>query len=203
MLFFGCVAPKSEVNNSTIAQKSNQTQKNTENPSVAQKTNPVQTPQAQKNANPTIQNQKDMESVHKTFLKFKNSIYTDNACRRLVGIDNNKCVNYETCQKACYSSTPFCLPIALDEGKSFIYDVWKYENLTAAFNDSVEYEQVAYEAAYLDISKKAAYSQALQGVFDAQNNLIAHRFYGLICAVPQYDNDALRESISDINSLAN
>lgn len=51
-------------------------------------------------------------------------------CRRLMGLRNRNCTSFDTCQKACYAVTSFCLEIAQQFGKPFIYQLWQYENDT-------------------------------------------------------------------------
>ncbi|MFA6907491.1 MAG: hypothetical protein WC263_01555 [Candidatus Micrarchaeia archaeon] len=72
-------------------------------------------------------------------------------CRILLGTDRTACTSFETCQKACYSVTSFCLNIALGSGKEFVNEIWKFENGSRAL-----------DAAYLDES--TAYSQLLDGI---------------------------------------
>ncbi|GEM_PF-1407828 len=65
-------------------------------------------------------------------------------CRVLTGTDRTECTSFETCQKACYSVTSFCLPIALGSGRVFINYIWEFENDSIALDKAYENEKTAY-----------------------------------------------------------
>jgi len=65
-------------------------------------------------------------------------------CRVLLGTDRNPCYDFDTCQKACYSVTSFCLQVALGAGRPFVNTVWEFENNSRTLTNSYEIEQQAY-----------------------------------------------------------
>jgi len=65
-------------------------------------------------------------------------------CRVLLGTDRFPCYDFETCQKACYSVTSFCLQVALGAGRSFVNSVLEFENNSRTLDNSYEIEQQAY-----------------------------------------------------------
>ncbi|MFA6214040.1 MAG: hypothetical protein WC717_02065 [Candidatus Micrarchaeia archaeon] len=67
-------------------------------------------------------------------------------CRVLTGTDRTACTSFDTCQKACYSVTSFCLPIALGVGRSFVDEIWEFENSSLALDFAYLNESMAYAA---------------------------------------------------------
>jgi hypothetical protein len=67
-------------------------------------------------------------------------------CRVLTGTDRTKCIDFESCQRACYSVTSFCQPIALGTGRVFIDEIWKFENSSLGLDKAYLGEQVAHSA---------------------------------------------------------
>jgi len=67
-------------------------------------------------------------------------------CRILTGTDRTACTSFESCQKACYSVTSFCLNIALGSGRTFVNEIWKFENNSRALGSAYLNESVAYAA---------------------------------------------------------
>ncbi len=66
------------------------------------------------------------------------------ACRVLTGADRSPCYDFLSCQKACYTVTSFCLPMALGVGRPFISTIWEFENNSAALSRAYENEGIAY-----------------------------------------------------------
>lgn len=87
-------------------------------------------------------------------------------CRILTGADRTACTSFETCQKACYSVTSFCQPIALGTSRVFIDEIWKFENNSIALGEAYLNESVAYRAFADGITQEEAhaYLDALVGV---------------------------------------
>ena len=77
-------------------------------------------------------------------------------CRILTGTDRTDCTSFETCQKACYSVTSFCLNIALGSGRPFVNEIWKFENNSRALSSAYLNESVAYSAMLDGISPEEA-----------------------------------------------
>ncbi len=67
-------------------------------------------------------------------------------CRILLGTDRTKCDSFESCQRACYSVTSFCQPVALGAGRRFVSEIWAFENNSRALNDAYAEETRAYAA---------------------------------------------------------
>jgi len=67
-------------------------------------------------------------------------------CRILTGTDRTPCTDFLSCQKACYSVTSFCQPIALGVGRPFINEIWKFENYSRELDEAYLNESVAYSA---------------------------------------------------------
>ena len=102
-------------------------------------------------------------------------------CRILTGTDRTACTSFDSCQKACYSVTSFCLPIALGSGRPFIDEIWKFENNSRQLTEAYLDESVAYSAlagnttpaeakAYLDAIagiNRAATAASKSALFDA------------------------------------
>jgi len=87
-------------------------------------------------------------------------------CRILTGTDRTECKDFESCQKACYSVTSFCLSIALGTGRAFVNEIWKFEN-----------DSLALDAAYLNES--TAYSPLLDGITPEEAKTYLNTLIGL------------------------
>ncbi|MCX6771793.1 MAG: hypothetical protein NTX79_07090 [Candidatus Micrarchaeota archaeon] len=87
-------------------------------------------------------------------------------CRILTGTDRTPCTSFESCQKACYSVTSFCLNIALGSGRVFIDEIWKFENSSRALGSAYLDESITYSSMQDGITqaKAMAYLDALGGV---------------------------------------
>ena len=87
-------------------------------------------------------------------------------CRILTGADRTACTSFESCQKACYSVTSFCLNIALGSGRPFVNEIWKFENNSRALGSAYLNESVAYAATQdgITLGEAKAYLDSLIGV---------------------------------------
>ena len=70
----------------------------------------------------------------------------ETGCRILLGTDRTPCVSFESCQKACYSVTSFCQPVALGAGRDFIDVMWMFENGSRELGAAYGAESAAYAA---------------------------------------------------------
>lgn len=89
-------------------------------------------------------------------------------CRLLLGTDRTECVSFESCQKACYSVTSFCQPVALGAGRDFVNAIWKFENQSRELGAAYSAEGKAYSA----FAKNASEGRAL-AYLDAIGNASA------------------------------
>lgn len=69
----------------------------------------------------------------------------EDKCRVLLGTDRFECTDSDSCQKACYSVTSFCLRFALGIGKEFVRSVLAFEQDADALDAEYGLEQEAYE----------------------------------------------------------
>ena len=105
-------------------------------------------------------------AVHAEIAKLKDDDDRGEAgCRILLGTDRTKCVSFETCQRACYSVTSFCQPVALGVGKKFVDEIWIFENNSRALDAAYSIEDKAYSAFMENASKETAlgYLGAING----------------------------------------
>ena len=70
----------------------------------------------------------------------------ENACRILLGTDRNSCTDFDSCQKACYSVTSFCEPVALGTSREFINVIFDFENDSRALDAAYAGEEAAYDS---------------------------------------------------------
>jgi len=68
----------------------------------------------------------------------------EDKCRILTGTDRTACTDFESCQKACYSVTSFCLNIALGSGRDFVNEIWEFENNSDLLDLAYANESKAY-----------------------------------------------------------
>ena len=131
------------------------------------------------------------ESVEKSYsavLDYELEFEKDVECLRMMGLEKELCGSYDSCQKACYSSTGFCMPIALNIGQPHIYDVWRYSNMTKNIRDAIadaknSYFRLQEES---DSSNFEQYKNNYQKIIDADGELSRHAFEGWLCD-KQYD----------------
>ncbi len=125
----------------------------------------------------------------------------EDACRHLLGMLDHPCTNYDSCLKACFASTSFCQPLAVNIGPSFIAQMGAYqngtENLTAAFAA----QESAYSHAQSDLTaaRLADYRRSIQLVINAESALSSHPFNGWLCARPHYDNASIATAQKDLD----
>ena len=119
-------------------------------------------------------------------------------CRILTGTDTHPCTDFDSCQKACYSVTSFCEPVALGAGKAFIDSIWQFENDTSALDEAYAEENSFYSlfSANETSENMDAYLLSLNRINVAataasQNPLFSDYSY---CGEPDY-------SLPDVTSL--
>ena len=110
-------------------------------------------------------------------------------CKRMMGISTHTCDSYDSCFQACLTSSSICTPAAQGVGKSFIYQLWDYENLSNAMDNASVGERAQYEATEAEPSLYtiSLYESSLQAVWRAENGLLTHPFDGWLCKAPAYD----------------
>ncbi|MCX8174878.1 MAG: hypothetical protein N3E51_01595 [Candidatus Micrarchaeota archaeon] len=121
----------------------------------------------------------------------------EDKCRILLGTDRHPCFDFDSCQKACYSVTSFCLPLALGSGRNFIGYISEFENASSALNLSYAVEQEAYSNLTANSSRQnvLAYISAIEGIKNASYRAYASPFYWQyqICALPDYSIAAIEQ----------
>lgn len=138
-----------------------------------------------------------MDQAHFAMLRFNRSRGgAEGECRRLLGMGNGTCSDYEGCLKSCYSSTSFCLPIALDSGQGFIYQMLDYNNRTRALEEAMIDEDASWKASRngITLATVANYRRTLQSVSSARERMGTHPFIGVICQKALYNDSALEEA---------
>ena len=122
-----------------------------------------------------------MDSAHQEILGIKDTRKPgEGKCRVLLGTDRSPCYDLLSCQRACYSVTSFCLPIALGSGKTFINTMSEFENATVALDSAYENESAAY------------------GIW--KNNSTALSFWGYLHSIELLNKAATRASSSYLYS---
>jgi hypothetical protein len=111
-------------------------------------------------------------------------------CRILLGTDRTACVSFETCQRACYSVTSFCQPVALGAGRNFVNTMWMFENDSRALEAAYDAENASYAAFAEDMSQERAlaYLDAVGNAgADAERAAGSQLFYEYsFCFSPDY-----------------
>ena len=111
-------------------------------------------------------------------------------CRILTGTDRTACTSFESCQKACYSVTSFCMPIALGTGRAFVNEIWKFENNSKLLGAAYLNESVAYSALQDGITygEAKAYLDTLIGLNRAATSASKSALYDgySYCFEPDY-----------------
>jgi hypothetical protein len=111
-------------------------------------------------------------------------------CRILLGTDRSECGSFETCQVACYSVTSFCQPVALGAGRSFVNEIWAFENNSRALDRAYAGENRAYAAFAKNSSQEnaLAYLSALNATNAAvEAAAVSPLFYDYsFCFSPDY-----------------
>jgi hypothetical protein len=115
----------------------------------------------------------------------------ENRCRILLGTDRHMCVDFVSCQKACYSVTSFCQVVALGSGQPFINLIWQFENDSRALDRAYAQEQEAYAAFAQNPSANAsaAYLLSLQNLNVAATRAASSPLYYdySYCFQPEYN----------------
>ena len=107
--------------------------------------------------------------IHAEIFKLEgNAERGEQGCRILLGTDRTECVSFESCQKACYSVTSFCQPVALGAGRNFVNEIWAFENNSRALKKAYSTEKDAYIAFMANASKETAL-----GYIDAVNDTLS------------------------------
>lgn len=114
-----------------------------------------------------------------------------NDCRQMMGIIGNPCASYDSCFSACRTS-PTCAPLAEGAGKSFVYQLWDYNNRSKTMVDALAGEEKQYETAKADISllSISKYKSSLSAVWAARDGLLSHPYNSWVCKTPFYDSAA-------------
>jgi len=111
-------------------------------------------------------------------------------CRILLGTDTRECTSFESCQRACYSVTSFCQPVALGAGRAFVSEIWAFENNSHALDAAYSEEEKAYAAFAENASERAArgYLGAINRTFTAAEQAAMNPlFYDYsFCFSPDY-----------------
>lgn len=83
--------------------------------------------------------------VHAGITEIQNNRKSGEAkCRTMLGTDRHECTSAESCQRACYSITSFCQPVALGTGMVFINIIWAFENNTRLLDEAYAREAAAF-----------------------------------------------------------
>ena len=86
-----------------------------------------------------------MDAAHQKIMGIKDARKIgEEKCRVLLGTDRSPCFDFFSCQRACYSVTSFCLPVALGADRPFINTISEFENATTALDSAYAYESAAY-----------------------------------------------------------
>jgi len=111
-------------------------------------------------------------------------------CRILTGTDRTECTSFESCQKACYSVTSFCLSIALGSGRPFVNEIWKFENDSLTLDSAYQRESISYSTLLDGITpdEAKAYLDTLIGVNRAATTASKSALYDgySYCFEPDY-----------------
>jgi hypothetical protein len=133
----------------------------------------------------------EFSSVHEnlTSLSQKRSS-GESECRRLLGTDHFECASYDSCQKACYSVTSFCIRFALGIGRDFVNEVWAFENNTFYLDQAYEREQAAYAQFRANSTRESAlsYLSSLKDINRAATRSASSMLYSdySFCFSPEY-----------------
>ncbi|MEM2137503.1 MAG: hypothetical protein QW568_00255 [Candidatus Anstonellaceae archaeon] len=142
---------------------------------------------------------KSFSSVHKGIVATANSSDAgEDRCRILLGTDRHECIDFDSCQKACYSVTSFCQVVALGSGQPFINIIWQFENDSRSLDEAYAREQSAYDAFEEKASANAStdYLLALQNLNVVATRAASNPLYSdySYCFQPEYN-------LSEITSL--
>ena len=132
-----------------------------------------------------------LSSVHEGIAAIRgNRLPGEERCRVLIGTDNNPCIDFFSCQQACYSVTSFCLPVALGSGRVFVNEVWLFENRSLELSSAYSEEEGAYAALSQNATRQAIerYMASLSGVNRAATAAAKSALFDAYsyCALPDY-----------------
>jgi hypothetical protein len=83
--------------------------------------------------------------THALVQKFSASRKSDERkCDIYLGLDEHNCTDFDSCQKACYSRTSFCQPLALGIGRPLIGAIMNYSDGKRNITSLLETEEVIY-----------------------------------------------------------
>lgn len=110
-------------------------------------------------------------------------------CRRLMGTDTHECNGEDSCQKACYSVTSFCMQIALGTGKHFIGYIWDMENRTKSLAAGLAAENFSYNLLKANFTPQGvfAYRSAFFSINRDASAIIANPLQNWLCPMPNFD----------------
>ncbi|MEM4347955.1 MAG: hypothetical protein QXN37_00055 [Candidatus Anstonellaceae archaeon] len=133
----------------------------------------------------------EFEKIHSDIVKIKDARKPgENQCRVFVGTDRNPCTNFDECQKACYSVTSMCQPMAFGGGKPFIYAILDFENQTKMLDAAYEKEEQAYQQLSSNPSRQTveAYLLSLQEINKQATKASSNQLfdYYFFCFTPDY-----------------
>lgn len=129
--------------------------------------------------------------VHKTLQNISKNYEPGEAkCRVITGTDRTACVDYDSCQRACYTVTSFCQPIALGVGKPLINEIWAFSNSSKQLAKVYGDENVSYTAFSANASRENAekYLQAISEINKAATKASKNLLYSdfSYCYLPDY-----------------
>jgi hypothetical protein len=89
----------------------------------------------------------NLASVHLLLKNFSSSRQPgEHKCDILIGMDEHNCTDFLSCQKACYSRTSFCQPLAIGIGRPLINAMFDYSNGTKNLTVLLAEEDSLYAA---------------------------------------------------------
>ena len=112
-------------------------------------------------------------------------------CRQMMGISSHACNGYDACFSACRTS-PTCSQLAEGVGRSFVYQLWDYQNRSQVMADALAGEEKQYGTTDADISLLtiSKYKSSLSAVWAARDGLLSHPYNKWVCKRPFYDSAA-------------
>ncbi len=147
-----------------------------------------------------------LESIHLLIAAFESSRTPgEHKCDILIGMDEHHCIDFESCQKSCYSRTSFCQPLALGIGRPLIEAMFDYSNGTKNLTLLLAEEDARHAA--LSSQRTAQnlddYLSTLTAInvqaTKINNNMV---FYGYqICFPPNYDMASLTRAKLELLSI--
>ncbi len=132
---------------------------------------------------------KEFSAAHQIMLQMDAKEVKD--CKQMMGIDTHACNSYDSCFSACRTS-PTCSQLAEGIGKSFVYQLWDYQNRSMVMADAIAKETAQYFASEPDVTllSISKYKDSLQPVWAAQGSMLSHPYNNWVCKTPFYDSKA-------------